>query len=205
MDASKLVPGQNLLVLKYSTSIKKDIIEEHKALIKKNGYCWYGKIGSTTSDKIVSAIKAADNPAIILYTKGSLFLCDFEEMVTSRPDSGYPLYYDKEYIYPTCYFKLRSIDAAPLEMLDRMIVRSSGRKLSDIFSRQCMASTLFVAYEKVDDLPLLPKTQRQRKRPITSTQFCKYSRKGICGCRKSVNYQYACERPMTCCCREEAD
>ena len=205
MDASKLVSGQNLLVLKYSTKLKKDIIDQHKALIDKNGYCWYGKIGGITSEQIVYSLKAADNPAIILYTKGKLFLCDFIEMTTDRPSSGYPAYYDEEYIYPSCYFKLKSIDEASLGILDYLIVRSSGRILSNIFSKQCMASTFFVAYEKVEELPPMPEIKTTKRKGVVTTEICKYSRKGICGCRKSVNYRYSCERPMTCICREEAN
>ena len=205
MDVSKLVSGQNLLVLKYSTKIKKDIIDEHKALIDKNGYCWYGKLGNATSEQIVSSIKGADNPAIILYTKGKLFLCDFVEMTTSRPSSGYPAYYDKEYIYPSCFFKLTSIDEAPLDILGYLIVRSSGRILSDIFSKQCMASTLFVAYKKVEELPSIPKNKVAKGQAVPKTEICKYSQNRICECRKSVNFRYPCERPMTCLCREEAN
>ena len=153
MDVTKLVRGQNILVLRYSPSIKKDIIEQHQTLIEKLGYCWYGKLGGVTSREIISAITASDNPSILLYSKGKAFLCGVSGMGTTKPKTGYPKYYDDEYIYPSCYFKLISIDPVDLCILDELYVRSSERRLSDVLSNRCRSSSFFVSYREIQKIP----------------------------------------------------
>ena len=77
MDVTKLVRGQNILVLRYSPSIKKDIIEQHQTLIEKLGYCWYGKLGGVTSREIISAITASESIDIALFKRESISMWSF--------------------------------------------------------------------------------------------------------------------------------
>lgn len=200
MMISDLEIGQNILVLRYSLNIRKTIIEDHKEVIDSEGFCWFGKMGSVTSNHIIDAVLAASKPAIVLYKKGHLYLCSFEAITTNKPQSGIPTYYESEYVIPSCYFKLTEIEEAPLELLEHLIVRSSKRKLSDIFSGQCMASSFFVSYDKIEDIPNSTKTGNKRVEKLKSNDddSCKYLLDGICRNKKSTNYTYLCERPLNC-------
>ena len=74
-------------------------------------------------------------------------------MGTTKPKTGYPKYYDDEYIYPSCYFKLISIDPVDLCILDELYVRSSERRLSDVLSNRCRSSSFFVSYKEIQKIP----------------------------------------------------
>ena len=198
MNENKLIRGQNLLLLRYSPSIRKDIIEQHQAIISELGYCWYGKLSGVTSDRIIHAITKTSCPMIMLYSKGKAFLCEFIEMTTEKPKNGYPEYYDTEYIYPNCYFKLKSIDPIDLELLSHFYVRSSKRNLSEVFSKQCMSSSLFVAYEEILDLPTYVKPKDASVKHTLGKDECRYMKQGNCTLSNCINYGYKCERPSTC-------
>lgn len=45
-------------------------IAAHQAIIDKIGHVWYGKMGSAVSDKVISDIKRADQPRILLIRSG---------------------------------------------------------------------------------------------------------------------------------------
>lgn len=198
MNENKLVKGQNVLVLRFSPNIKKDIIEQHQDIISKLGFCWYGKLGGVTSEHVIHAIMQTPNPMIMLYCKGRVFLCDFVEMTTEKPKNGYPEYYDTELLYPSCYFKLTSIESVDMDILSHFYVRSSERKLSDVFSHQCMSSTLFVAYEEIIDLPKYVKKTKVHDYNSLGKEECRYKKRGICTLTSSINYNYECERPSSC-------
>ena len=198
MNEQKLVRGQNILVLRYSSAIRIDIIEQHQAIIAERGYCWYGKLGGITREIVIHAIKISESPIIMLYSKGKAFLCDFVEMTTEKPIDGYPKYYDEQQIYPSCYFKLTSIEPVDLSILNHLYVRSSKRKLSEVFSKQCMSSTLLVAYDEIKDLPKYVNTQRSRSNEKLGKENCRFKKQGICTLSSCINYQYECDRPSAC-------
>ena len=45
-------------------------IAEHRKLIEKNGFAWYGKLGSVVSDKVCEEILKNENPRILLIHSG---------------------------------------------------------------------------------------------------------------------------------------
>lgn len=198
MNEQKLVRGQNILVLRYSPSIREDIIEQHQSIISEYGYCWYGKLGGITRELIIRAITDAKNPMVMLYSRGKAFLCDFIEMTTEKPSSGYPKYYDDDLIYPSCYFKLTSIEPVDLSILDHLYVRSSERKLSEVFSKQCMSSSLFVAYDEIVALSQNVRKQLNRSNKLLGKDECRYRNQGICTLSSCINYRFECERPSAC-------
>ena len=138
-----------------------------------------------------------DHPALLLYCKGNAYLCELEAFTTEKPHGGYPKYYDDEYIYPCCYFKLKSIDSVSLDILHHLIIRSSGRLLSDVFSGQCTASTFFVAYDEVVELPRF-EGEVHKKKQSQNKGGCVYQREGKCTLFGFINYKYDCDRPSTC-------
>ncbi len=196
MQLSKLETGQCLLVLRYSLSYKKNIIDLHKELIEKQGFVWYGKLGNETSQKIIAEIFAAKNPALLLFKKDKAFLCGVEEITGNKPQSGYPKYYDDEYICPGCYYKLTSIDEVEVDIINELIVRSSKRLLSDTLSRQCTSSCFFVSYKEL--LPLKAKSIKKPEKRKLSKNDCIFKRSGKCTNRSFINFGYECERPSEC-------
>lgn len=161
MKLNCIEKGQALLVLRFSFSYRNDIIEQHKNLIEKNGYVWYGKLGAVISNKIINEIMIAKKTAILLYSKWHAYLCGIEEVSANKPQKGYSAYYDEEYIFAGCYYKLTSIDEIDERILQHLIVRSSGRYMSDTLSKQCSSSSFFVSYEEV--LPLKAKNINKEK------------------------------------------
>lgn len=208
MKISDLSDGQNLLVLKYSLEYCKTIIQEHKKTIKECGFCWYGKTGRQTTSNTISAILDEKKPAILLCTKNEAYLCDFEGLTTDTPNNGCPSYYKESQVAPTCYYKLKSIDSVSIDVLSDLIVRSSRRTLADVFSGKCMASMFFVAYKNVNELKQYNKKtflnkQASKKPNNTAITTCRFQKSGICCNKKSVNFKYACERPLMCIERKE--
>lgn len=197
MQISELEAGQCLLVLRFSLTYKKNIIELHKELIEKQGFVWYGKLGAVTSPQIVAETFVAKKPALLLYTKGKAYLCGVEEITGNKPQKGYPQYYDDEYICPGCFYKLTSIDEIDESILNDLIVRSSKRILSDTLSRQCTSSCFFVSYKEL--LPLKAK-KPSNKKEVKKLQKndCRYLKDGKCNNKGFINYGYECTRPSDC-------
>ena len=197
MTPDKLAHGQNLLLLRYSTDLKSSVIEEHSCIIEKYGYVWYGKLSGITSDSILSAVMSADTPGIILYKKGKAFLCELADFTTSKPKEGYPKYYDDEYIFPCCYFKLKSIDEISMDLFEDIYVRSSKRSLKEVFSKQCMSSSLFVSYKEIKTLEKRKKVRGCKENKLGVNE-CVYRANGKCRLKSSINYEYDCEKPQSC-------
>lgn len=195
MNISDLEKGQSFLVLRYSLSLKKDIIELHKELIEKNGYVWYGKLGSVTSPKIIAETFVAKKPALLLYTRGNAYLCGIEQITEKKPIDGYPQYYDDELLCPSCYYKLTSIDRVDESILDHLYVRSSKRLLSNTLSRQCTSSCFFVSYEEIQ--PLKASVEKKHKELLPPDE-CRYRKEGVCRKNGYMKYGDACPTPSVC-------
>lgn len=161
MEINDLEKGQTLLVLRYSLLPKNNIIELHRELLEKNGFVWYGKLGAITSPMIVSELFTEKKPALMLYAKGNAYLCSLEQITNTKPRMGYPNYYDEEYIFPSCYYKLTTIDRVDVSILDKLYVRSSKRQLSSTLSKQCTSSCFFVSYEEIQ--PLKARVKKSKK------------------------------------------
>ena len=70
----KIKADDKLLLVKYSDMYEKDCINIHKEYLKNNGYCWFGKYGTTISKKSVNSVMQSENPAIILTHKAKYYL-----------------------------------------------------------------------------------------------------------------------------------
>lgn len=197
MKITELEKGQALLVLRFSLSYRKNMIEEHQELIKRNGYVWYGKLGGVTSPKIISETFVAKRPALMLYSKGKAYLCDVKEISGNKPRTGYPEYYDTECICPGCYYKITSMDEIDEDILNHLYVRSSKRLLADTLSRQCTASCFFVSYEEIMPLRAGKKEETERIKKLSKHE-CIYRKDGICKRTGFINYGYTCDKPSNC-------
>lgn len=183
MNVMKLEKGQSILYLRYSPSIKTDIIEQHKELIKKNGFVWYGKTGTVTSCKIIDEIFTALNPIIMLYSKPRTYICDIDDFCLNKPKEGYPSYYDDKYLCPSCYFRLKSIEPIDNCILNKLFIRSSKRSLADVLSKQCTSLCFFVSYEEIQELKSGKRNNENRKRNNNELE-CINLFNGTCRCKK---------------------
>ena len=150
----QLEEGQKLLVLRYSDFLQKNCIQLHVDLIDKLGFCWFGKIGQRPSQKFITQIMAFDKPQILLHSSTKSFLCEVLEVTYDKPESGYPQYYEEALFRrnhnPSAYFKLKSIEQVPKNILKSFIVVSSKNYLSLSLHRS-MNSVFFVEYSNLNE------------------------------------------------------
>lgn len=197
-----LQQGQKLLVLRYGKQIIEDCIELHQKKIHELGYCWFGKLGTVLSKKSVDAMLEEDNPMLILYSRGSAFISEVNEVVYDKPKEGFPNYYQSELFdklsFPTVYFKLTSIEPLDINELEKFAVVSSGNTVINTLMHS-MSLFLFVSYGKSQIVVEKPKEAKKvSKREKLADNDCVYRKDGRCGLRGFVNYQYACDRPANC-------
>lgn len=175
----KLQQGQKLLVLRYGKQIVENCIELHQEVIDEKGYCWFGKLGTVPSKKSIDAVLDEEKPSIILYARGSAFLCEISEVGYEKPNEGYPVYYKKELFdklsFPTIYFKLVSMESLNVNELDKFTVISSGNSAINTLLHS-MSSFLFISYGKTDAIIEEPKEKKKatvrKKRKITRERLC---------------------------------
>ena len=123
-------------------------IRAHEAMISKNGYVWYGKLGSKISDKVKSEILSNADPMILLIHSGSLdrYWVRIDAIQNESPPAGeIPAYYrDRAEDFAT-WFRVRGFEEAPRNILSQCFVASSGTSLS-IASRQSMSPYFIIDY-----------------------------------------------------------
>ena len=90
-------------------------IAAHKELIDKNGFVWYGKMGSQLADKIIDMILKNDNPKILLIQSGKTgrFWAYVTEISKTTPPKDYiPEYYRDNASKFSCWFKIIKFEMA---------------------------------------------------------------------------------------------
>ncbi len=196
--------GQRFLVVRFGTNIIANCIEEHQEVIRKNGYCWFGKIGVVPSKKALDDVLSRDNPIVMLYTRNHAYECSLSEVITEKPEEGYPDYYETELFeqgrYPKSYYKLTSIKEIPIGELSKYVVVSSKNELMNTLNKS-MSSYFYAEYPNKEavrnELSQVKPTVSQKKE-LLPVNDCKYQKEGRCTLKGFVNYQYECERPSTC-------
>lgn len=198
--------GQKLIVIRYGDNIVPDCIAKHKEVIDEIGYCWFGKIGTAPAKKAITEVLSYDNPQIILYSRGSAFLCNLAETSYDKPTDGTPEYYNN-YLYdkliiPKIYFKFIAIEELNIIELTKMVVVSSRNNLVDTLNRS-MSSFFFAEYgtsvnktEKEKSVTVIEKTLR--KKEVKDPNGCKYKKDGKCSNKSCISYLYEFERPSMC-------
>lgn len=76
--------GDRFLILRYSNG-PYNCIQNHREVIDKLGYFWFGKIGVAPTEKTLSEKLSEDNPLVVLYCHGDAFICQLLEVSTKRP------------------------------------------------------------------------------------------------------------------------
>lgn len=180
-----MIHEQKFLLMRYSTTPQKDCIEQHKQVLKEYGCCWFGKIGSAPSERILNSVFHEENPTIVLYKKNAVFECTATEYSYEKPEHAYPAYYDQEGIMPTISFRLVSIEETQDNLLHNSIVCSTGNFAEDAVFHSRIP---FMLCQYIDEsaIPPLPENN------------CRYRKDGFCCCRTCVSYNCLCHSPQRC-------
>lgn len=195
-----------ILLLRYSNYHGIDTIDEHKKVIDKNGYCWFGKIGKIPSQKYISTFQKEEDNIAYLYTYGILHECRISEISFERPIDGTPSYYEhelyiKEDLTPQIFFKLDYIKEADVDILDNYLVVSSGKDIKyDL--KKSISSFYLIRDKKAGFTP-------RKKRQTNTTTFsppkkakipkdCVFNDNNTCLNPKCINYNYDCIGAQRC-------
>lgn len=180
------------VLVKYNPDIFSGSIEEHINVLKREGFCWFGKIGKRPSLDKMKLVLGSEDATLILYSKGAVYKCRLADYTCDLPGQGVPEYYKElsEYGSEWCYFKLMKIEPIAVDSLKDYWVTSSKKNLLDTVGRM-MASFVFVEFD--------PGRKSSAK---NSNGQCKYLQNDVCGNKRCVNYKYICERPSYCASRK---
>ena len=194
--------NKKILVLRYGVNIIEDCIERHKEVIEKYGYCWFGKIGRSPSEKVLKDVLPVAPGTVILYSRAGVYICELEEISVKTPQLGYPDYYETD-IFNTglqlsMYFKLKNIVDMNVSDLSNYIVSSSRNNLMDTLNKSMNS---FFAVELrgsvlIREEVILKPTRK--KIEILGEKDCYYRKDEKCVNKSCVNYQYECLRPDVC-------
>lgn len=114
---------------------KEGTIAAHRNIIDELGYVWYGKLGASVSDKVISEIMQNKEPKILLIHSGKLdrYWAYVEKVQHEMPPrEAIPEYYrDNAGIFKT-WFKVKDIKLAARNVLGQCVVASSQRPLADV-------------------------------------------------------------------------
>ncbi len=110
-------------------------IELHKQLINKNGFVWYGKLGSPISKSVKEEIFKNVEKKILLIHSGTskrywAYLDEIADLVPNKEE--YPTYYADKSEKMKTWFRIIKIEDAPNNVMSKCIVTSSGLRLSDV-------------------------------------------------------------------------
>ena len=123
-------------------------IAAHQEIIQELGYVWYGKMGSTVSEKIRSEIMESETKKILLINSGKFdrYWANIVEIKNETPEvNGIPQYYrDKTEKFKT-WFKVISFEAAPKNIMSKCCVVSSGVVLGEA-SKRSMSPYFIIEY-----------------------------------------------------------
>lgn len=195
--------GQKFLVIRYADNIVDNCIDLHREVLEKIGFCWFGKIGTSPSKKILSSVLEEEIPIVVLYKSGEAYECKLLECSEKKPDNGFPEYY-KQHLFeasikPSSYYKLGSIERLSATELGKCIVVSSRNQLTDTLHRS-MASFFYAEFpgDKEKIVQSKPEIKKVEEKILLGENDCKYRKSGKCTLKSCINYLYDCDRPSMC-------
>lgn len=191
-----------VLLLRYSDNHGVDTIQSHLEVIKKKGFCWWAKLGiKQPRESYLKEFLGQENPLILLYSTGKLFMCECGGVLRKRPINNYPKYYENDVFglknEPTVYFKLKSMKELNLSFLNDYIVRSSEKEvLYDL--KKTISSYMFIQHKDAPRKPKsIPKVKKASPKPVNK-KGCVYRIDGECTNKRCINYKYDCIHPELC-------
>lgn len=128
---------------------KEGTIAAHESIIKKNGFVWYGKMGSVVSDKVITDIRENEEPKILLIHSGHMdrYWAYIEDIKKEKPSfEEFPEYYHATSDNFKTWFKITRFEKAPQNVLSKCFVTSSGAVLTTA-SKYSMSPYFIINYE----------------------------------------------------------
>lgn len=125
-------------------------IVAHENIINQYGYVWYGKLGNALSDKVIKDILSLDEPKILLINSGKSdrYWAKVCEIIKTTPDlQSIPAYYRDEADKFKTWFKIKSFDNAPKDIMSHCCVASSGSPLGEA-SKHSMSPYFIIEYRE---------------------------------------------------------
>ena len=129
----------------------KGTVAAHEELISSFGYVWYGKLGSSISDKVASEIMLNKDPKILLIHSGKFdrYWLHIQEISRETP----PLYEIPEYYRDMSekfkvWFKVKAFEKAPRDIMSYCYVASSKGRLTEQ-SKYSMSPYFIIDYSEV--------------------------------------------------------
>lgn len=109
-------------------------IAEHKKIIDKIGYVYYGKMGSSVSDKNINLIMSQERPKILLIHSGGTkrYWAYIDKISKEKPSfDEFPQYYHDTSDNFKTWFKVTDFEEAPKNIMGICKVASSGAVLGE--------------------------------------------------------------------------
>lgn len=137
------------IALRFSENFSPDggTIKAHMEIINKNGYVWYGKMGSRISDKVRREI-LKDSCDILLIRSGhsERYWAKVIEIADCPSEKEFvPEYYREEIDLFHTWFKVVSFTEAPKDIMSKCMV-SSSKQLLGIVSKHSMSPYFVIDY-----------------------------------------------------------
>jgi len=142
--------GVHTIALRFSDNFAppEGTIAAHEKMISENGYVWYGKLGSTLSDRTIKYVLCESNPRILLIHsgKGARYWAYIDRIQREEPSRvEIPQYYRDRSSSFKCWFRVINIHQAAGDVMSKCIVASSGAVLS-MASRHSMSPYFIIEY-----------------------------------------------------------
>lgn len=124
------------LALRFSENFSPEAgtIAEHQKIIDKLGYVYYGKMGSSVSDKNINLILSQEKPKILLIHSGGIkrYWAYIDKIIKDKPDfSEFPQYYHESSDNFKTWFRVVEFEEAPKNIMSMCKVVSSGAILGE--------------------------------------------------------------------------
>lgn len=141
------------IALRYSDNYApvEGTIALHNKIIKEKGFVWYGKFGNSFSENVIKEVLDNKDSKILLLNNGFTdkywaYISDIKKTISNY--NNVPNYYKGEYNDIKCWIKINRIEKAENDVMDKCIVISSQKKLSDT-SKRCMSPSFIIEYKEM--------------------------------------------------------
>ena len=125
-------------------------IAAHEELIARNGYVWYGKLGSPLSTKVIEAVLKNEDARFLLIHSGTQkrYWAHISAIQREQPNLGeVPEYYHDKADKIHAWFKVTRFENADPKVMSHCVVASSQMPLSAA-SRHSMSPYFIIDYKE---------------------------------------------------------
>lgn len=123
-------------------------IAEHQKLIKKNGYVYYGKMGTPISEKNIKMLLDQEEVKNLLIHSGKAerYWVYVDKIIKEKPElNEFPEYYHDISDNFKTWFRVNKIEEAPKNIMGLCKVASSGATLGEA-SKHSMSPYFIIEY-----------------------------------------------------------